>query len=315
MVPRGIAGTEAAGRKNRIIMTVEDVLIIGAGPAGIAAAVQMKRSELDPLILEKDVVGGLLKNANVVENYPGFPKGIPGADLVHRLQGHIKEQDIRIRREEVLRLEPAGDRIRVTTSEGIFEARAVLAASGTVGKTPPDFGIPPRATGARVFDEIHPLLSARNRRMLIIGAGDAAFDYALTLSRHNVVLIFNRGVRCRCLPLLRRRAASRKGIEYLENTRVVRMVSLDQSGMVMACESSGKNWQVKVDYVIFAIGREANLKFLSPDLRDHSAEIETGERLFFAGDVQNGRFRQAAIAAGEGLLAGMKISNLLRGAP
>jgi thioredoxin reductase len=151
--------------------------------------------------------------------------------------------------------------------------------------------------------------------MLIIGAGDAAFDYALSLSRHNIVLIFNRGVRCRCLPLLRRRAASRTGIEYLENTRVVRMVSHDQSGMIMACETSGKDWQVKVDYAIFAIGREANLKFLSPDLRPNTAELQAAGRFFLAGDVQNGRFRQAGIAAGEGLLAGMKIANHLRGVP
>ena len=93
------------------------------------------------------------------------------------------------------------------------------------------------------------------------------------------------------------------------------MVSNDPSGIELACESAGEHWRLAVDYVIFAIGRKANMGFLTPAQRKNVEKLEAEGTLFLAGDVRSGRFRQTVIAAGEGMLAGMKIVKRLNEAP
>ena len=151
-------------------------------------------------------------------------------------------------------------------------------------------------------------MRVRNRRIVIVGAGDAAFDYALNLSRFNRVTILNRTGKTRCLPLLRERAINHPGITYKENTAIRRIAGLNRRGMELICRMGDKNWPVTADYVIFAIGRKANLDFLSPGLRKRITRLEERSRLYLVGDVKGGDFRQAVIAAGEGMRAGMRIA-------
>jgi len=85
-------------------VNIKDVVIIGAGPAGISAAIQLKRYGIEPTLLEKEEIGGLLKNANLVENYPGFPNGVPGPELVKLFKKQLENAQIKVHFEKVLKL-------------------------------------------------------------------------------------------------------------------------------------------------------------------------------------------------------------------
>jgi len=119
----------------------------------------------------------------------------------------------------------------------------------------------------------------------IVGAGDAAFDYAMTLSTHNDVHIFNRGSRIKCVPALLEIAKKQEKISYHENS-----VPSDS-----------------FDYTIFATGREAELGFLSPELEENCQQLEQQGLLYIIGDVKNGKVRQVSVATGDGIRAAMAI--------
>ncbi len=287
--------------------TAHAVAVIGAGPAGIAAAIQLKRCGLDPLLLERERVGGLLWNANWVENYPGFPNGVAGPKLIALMEKQMNRLGVEVTRAEVVSLDLQDDVLNIEAKKSTYEANVVVVATGTQAKPIPNV-VAKNAQG-RVFSEVWPLLEARGKRILIVGAGDAAFDYALNLSKkRNSVTILNRGEDVKCLQLLFERAAAEPLIEYRPRTAVRRVEADTTAGRLkVKCEADGVVESLAADYVLFAIGREPNLGFLSESVRRRERELAEAGRLFFAGDVVNGLFRQAAIAAGDGLRAAMQI--------
>jgi thioredoxin reductase (NADPH) len=283
--------------------------VIGCGPAGIAAAVQLKRFGLDPLVFEKDLPGGLLKNANLVENYPGFPQGISGLDLVRRMAGQLDRVGVDLIHQEVTCLD-CGTKapFEIRTPAAIYSASHVIAATGTRPRPFLSFALPPEVQD-RVFYEVYPLLQKTVRQVVIIGAGDAAFDYALNLAgRGSQVTILNRTRQVRCLPLLWERACASDKIRYFDSTPL-QGISLDRPGgpLLVRCGAEGHTWDLMADYLLLAIGREPEMSCFSENLLRQRASLESAGLLFFAGDVHNGLFRQTAIAAGDGLRAAMHI--------
>ncbi len=160
-------------------MNAENVAIIGAGPAGVAAAIQLKRYGIEPILFEKEEVGGLLKNANLVENYPGFPRGISGKSLVELFKSQVKSYKIRVVYEQVERLSYNYGEFDIDTSKRKFASKTVIIASGTKPRRieSMDKGL----KGKHVFYDIYSISKVKGKRIAIIGAGDIAFDYALTL--------------------------------------------------------------------------------------------------------------------------------------
>jgi thioredoxin reductase len=157
----------------------------------------------------------------------------------------------------------------------------------------------------RVFTEVWPLLKEEKKKIVIIGAGDAAFDYALNLSKkRNFVTILNRRETVKCLGLLFERAAREPQISYRAGV-AVRQITADETAnsLKIQCEAEA----IEADYVLFAVGRVPNLDFLSDEVRRREEELVASGRLYFAGDVKNELYRQVAIAAGDGLRAAMKI--------
>ena len=292
-------------------MQTENVTIIGAGPGGIAAAIQLKRWGLKPLLLEKDHVGGLLVNANLVENYPGFPQGISGLQLVRLFQSQMERIGVTVTCDEVLQLD-YDDGFIVKTKEREFVSRFVMVASGTQPIPFDGFEIVEEIAD-RVFYEVHSLVDLSGKRIAIIGAGDAAFDYSLNMFRKNEVTILNRSVKPKCLPLLWERVAKESRISYYENTSIVGMQS-SGDGLILNYKNAQGDWELGVDYVIFAIGRKPQLDFLSPQLRERAAELEGEGLLYFVGDVKNDIFRQTSIAVGDGVRSAMKICQMFQGA-
>ncbi|MCL0069561.1 NAD(P)/FAD-dependent oxidoreductase [Dehalococcoidia bacterium] len=285
-------------------MHLKEVAIVGGGRGGIAAAIQLKRYGMEPLLLEKSHIGGLLVNANLVENYPGFPGGIPGADLVKLFESHLGEIGMPVHFEEVVRLDWQESFI-IETRDTKFHSRIAVVASGTKPRRFTDVEIPPEAT-ERVFYEVYPIAGVADKRIAIVGAGDASFDYALNLARRNEVTILNRGQKKRCLPLLGERAERSPRISYREDTSIA-AIKGSRDGLVLDIKSPAGKWELSADCVIFAIGRVRQLDYFSERLTKMASELEERGLLYFVGDVRNDVYRQSSIAVGDGVHVAMKI--------
>jgi thioredoxin reductase len=284
----------------------ERVAIIGAGPAGLTAAIQLKRYGVEPLLLEADAVGGLLRNANLVENYPGFPGGIPGVDLVARFKEQAQVVGVKVTKGEVRHLDYQDGLFHITTGEERYSAHVVVLASGT---QPYRFSAVKiaREVDAQVHYEVYPLLDETGKEIAIVGAGDAAFDYALNLARHNHVTVLNRGVERRCLPLLWKRAQREERIRYFERLALVRVLPGVERGMQLICRSPQGQRRFEVDYLIGALGRQPRLGYLSEGVRKRLTGLEAEGCLYRVGDVRRGIYRQTSIAVGDGMITAMQI--------
>jgi len=292
-------------------MKVEQVVIIGAGPAGLSAAIQLKRYGITALLLERDEAGGLLRNANLVENYPGFPGGIPGAKLVRLFQEQASQTGVNVTACEVTRLSWDRDAFEVHTHQGAYRAKIAVIASGTTPRTFTDLRIPSECR-KRLFYEVHPFVEQEGARFAIVGAGDAAFDYALNLARRNQVVILNRGKHVNCLPLLWERTSACERITYHAQTEVLDVQCGPKNELRLNCSGPGGGMSFFVDYLIGALGREPQVAYLANELRQAVNVPEYEGKLYWIGDVKNGIYRQTSIAVGDGIRAAMHIYQYLK---
>lgn len=292
-------------------MNENKIAIIGAGPAGISTAIQLNRHGLRPQIFEAGEFGGLLRNAHLVENYPGFPGGISGPKLVAKFEEHLLKTSPNLFRKSVERLDFVDGGFIIETSKRTYPADFVVVASGTMPKLPEDIAIPENIR-ERVFTEIAPIAKIEGKTVGIVGAGDSAFDYALNLSRKNRAIILNRGEGHRCLQILYKRVMASPNIEYLTNTGVVSTAFGPTGKILLECSSFGNIFMLDLDFLIFAIGRLPRLEFVTESLDALSDGLLQSGRLYFVGDVHRGNQRQTAIAVGEGISAAMEIASIIQ---
>ena len=335
------------------------IAIIGAGPAGISCAVQLKRYGIEPLLFEKKQTGGLLRNANLVENYLGFENGISGKDLVEKFKTNLKISDITPILSEVKNVSFTEGIFRLETTNGLFTSEILVVASGTKPKKLDTFChcekaalLPikqskteindnlwiasdkcPRNDEMKFFYEITdlPEKDYSGKKFAIVGAGDAAFDYAINLVNNykvSEVVILNRSDKAKCLPLLEKRAEETGKIKHIKNIQVdlisqpviasdqrergnLSIVKNSQSiRLLRRCTPRNDDSIIMdTDYVIVAIGREENRDFLNENLTKNSSDLQNQELLYFIGDVANGSYRQSSIATGDGIKAAMKINS------
>lgn len=287
-------------------MAIEKVTIIGAGPAGLSTALQLKRHGIDARVLERDSIGGVLRNANRVENYPGFPAGITGPELVGLFEKQAGRAGVAVTHDEVCSIDFDDGVFVIDGRHDKYLSRVVVIASGTKPRMLD--GLDLRETVRdRVFYEVYPLLGVSGKKIAIIGAGDAAFDYALNLAGQNSVVILNRGSGLKCLRLLWDRAGAAPGIEYLADAAVTGVAEGGSRGLRLSCDGPAGKMIIDADYLIGAIGRNPDLDFISKNFQDRIAQLTEKALLYFAGDVRHGRLRQTAIAVGDGILTAMTI--------
>jgi thioredoxin reductase (NADPH) len=286
-------------------MSDSPVIIIGAGPAGVACAVQLKRYGIDFSLIESGPVGGLLHNANLVENYPGFSKGIEGG----RLAGLLKQQLERLAIPVIMETVELVDRermFRVQTNKHEYSADTLVLATGTK-----PVALPIQLPGVlrnKVYYEVAGLKDIDNHNISIVGGGDAAYDYALNLAaRGNKVTINIRSQISKCLPLLANRAAEHKKI-LVRYGHSLESIELDSQELILQWRTPGGQVLDHADFLLAAIGRVPNLDYLSTELKAGLPELEDSKRLFRAGDLVNGIYRQTAIAAGDGVRIAMQIA-------
>ncbi|MBI5402819.1 MAG: NAD(P)/FAD-dependent oxidoreductase [Ignavibacteriae bacterium] len=279
-----------------------DVIIIGAGPAGIAAAIQLKRYGLDFLLLEKDEEGGLLRNAFLVENFPGFPNGISGKSLISLFKKHLNAYGIKARKERVIDVKHKKNIYSVITKKNILLSRRVVIATGT---KPIEYE-PSGLLKKNFYYEVHELRETKNKAIAIIGGGDAAFDYAYNLAgRDNKINILMRGGSPSCIPALLKKVRKSENITINRNAETIKVV---ESGdrVLIHCIISGRKKIFISDILIAAVGREPQADFLkSISKKEYNALRKNS--LYFAGDVKNKIYRQAAISIGDGIRTAMEI--------
>jgi thioredoxin reductase len=287
-------------------MPVLEVAVIGAGPAGAAAAIQLKRQGIAFRIWERDKIGGLVRNAHLVENYPGFPRGISGPDLAQLFKKQLDRLGVRVEFQDVLELDYGRGLFSIRTPTGVLSSRVCIVATGTEPCRLPETLVAQDAQD-RVFYEITPLAGASGKRIAVIGAGDAAFDYALSLARRNEVVILNRGRETKCLPLLKTRVKGHPKITYRPNSRV-ETIQRTKTGLRLSCSGRPGKFSTEVSCLVAAIGREPRLSFLGPALRRSRTAIQASRRLYLVGDVNHSSFRQTAVAVGDGIKAALDIA-------
>lgn len=276
---------------------IYDCAVIGAGPAGIIASIQLKRYGYTVILFEKKQLGGLLRNANNIENYLGFSKGISGKDLGLIFSKHLHSFGIEPVKAEVISIKKQTV-FEICTKTKTYKAKSVLIATGTI---PKKLKIPgeDELVGSKVFYEIADLpFHGAKKEILIIGGGDVAFDYALNLSEggHNPTIIM-RSV-TQCLPILKKRADKKK-IIYVENVTPLSIQNKSKVEVICA------NKTFKADAVLIAVGREPITPYL---------EVLNTDGLFFAGDVKNKKYKQIHIATGDALKTAMNIAHYLQNA-
>ncbi|MDP8237505.1 MAG: NAD(P)/FAD-dependent oxidoreductase [Candidatus Hatepunaea meridiana] len=285
------------------------VTVVGAGPAGIAAAIQLTRYGIKPVVFEGNVIGGLVHNANRVENYPGFPKGIHGHHLAELFTEQLVEANIEVQKETVLSIAYLKDVFHITTDHRSLTSQIVLLATGTLPRVSSIPGVQ-NAKGKQVFYEVFPLYGVQGKRIAIVGAGDAAFDYALNLARNNSIVINNRGINKSCLPLLEKRASENKNISYRKMC-VLNSVVQNSAELELMWKWNDNDLKEHTDYLLFAIGRVPNLELLDESTQNRIDELEAKGLMYKIGDVKNGRYRQVSISVGDGVKAAMMVQHKL----
>lgn len=287
-----------------------DVAVIGGGPAGIAAAIYLKRVGFDVTLFEKNEIGGLLLNAHLVENYPGFPDGIKGYELSKNMEQHLMKWKITPTMEEVKQIEIKNEYFILQTIKNQYSFKAVIIATGT---KPKKLGIPgeQELVGELVFYEIKNLLPILKRgdTCIVIGGGDAAFDYSLNLANNKVIVeIYFRSEHPKCLSLLEKRIKRNTLIKTHSSYMPIEIKEIKGKPEIVLKSNNETTITKKSDYVLIACGRESNKELLYEDFEKNDIP-----GLFIAGDVQIGKFRQVGIAVGEGIYAAMNLEMYLKG--
>jgi len=299
-----------------------DVVIIGGGPAGLTAGLYSSRAKLKTLLIERMIMGGQVMTTTKVENYPGYPGGIDGPDLMLRFQEHCQEFGLETTTGEVtgLRLDGA-DKI-LTVDDAEVRARAVII---TTGAEPSKLEIPGETefTGRGVsYCATCDGAFFREQEIAIVGGGDTAAEEALFLTRFaKKVYLIHRRDSLRATKLLQDRVFANDRIEVLWDS-VVQEVKGDQSGMtsvVLANRGQGSSRELPLQGLFVAIGVTPKAHFLTEVLElDGDGHILTDPEcrtslpgVFAAGDVRKKILKQIATAVGDGAVAAIMAEKYL----
>ena len=292
----------------------ERVIIIGSGPAGLTAAVYAARADLDPLMVEGMAAGGQLMLTTDVENYPGFPDGIMGPELMEQFRKQAERFGTRIVTADVTRVDFSSRPFKVWVDADEYEGDSVIISTGASARwlgleneeRLRGHGVSACATCDGFF--------FRNLEVAVVGGGDSAMEEALFLAKFaSKVTIIHRRDEFRASKIMARRALEHEKIEVLWNTAVTDVLGDSQvEGLVLEDTTSGETREMKADGLFLAIGHTPNTgQFVDQlDLDEAGYIVQSGpgtmtsvEGVFAAGDVADHTYRQAVTAAGSGCMA------------
>lgn len=302
-------------------MAKSEVIIIGGGPGGLTAGLYAARAGLKTILLERGMFGGQIVNAHKVENYPGFPDGISGFDLVSLMHQQATKYGLEIVTAEATGIKP-GKPHRVLTADGTFEADAVVIAAGSeytklgvVGEK--EFvgrGVSYCATCDGAF--------FKDMEVAVVGGGDTAITDALELTQHaSKIYVIHRRDQLRASQILQQRASAQPRLKFIWNSVVEKV-----SGEAMVTELKLKNVKtgeistLPVSGVFVAIGLKPNSQYFANVVNvDQTGQIIVEQSMttsvpgiYAIGDIRKNSARQVATAVGDGATAAIAAFKYVR---
>jgi thioredoxin reductase (NADPH) len=302
-------------------MTVENVIIIGSGPAGLTAAIYAARANLKPLGFTGNEIGGQVSITNEVENYPGFPEGLTGPELVEKFQKQAERFGARIEYAEVTEVDFEVQPFRVKTYDNEYQAKAIVIATGA---SPRKLGVPGEAefTGRGVsYCATCDGFFFRDKEIAVVGGGDSALEESVFLTKFaSRVRIIHRRDELRAGYTLQERAKRNQKIEFVWDTVVT---EINGNGAVESVQiknvKTGEASALKADGVFIYIGHYPNSHLFKDKLEmDEHGYLITDRNtrtsvpgVFAAGEIADPVFRQVVSSAGEGCKAAIQVERYL----
>ncbi|HRK08035.1 MAG TPA: thioredoxin-disulfide reductase [Pseudobdellovibrionaceae bacterium] len=294
--------------------TVEKLIIIGSGPAGYTAAIYSSRALLQPLMFEGEESGGQLMITTEVENYPGFPEGVTGPELMEHFRKQAERFGTRMQRQNVSRVDLSARPFKVWVGDKLYQSKALIIATGASAKY---LGLPSEKQFANKGVSACATCDGaffRNMDVAVIGGGDTAMEEATFLTRFaKKVYIIHRRDSFRASKIMAEKALKNPKIEVLWNTVVDEIVG-DKfvTGVKLTNTTTKAKSDLAVQGVFLAIGHQPNTKFLNGQLETDElgylvtkgkSSYTSVEGVFACGDVQDHHYRQAITAAGSGCMS------------
>lgn len=306
------------------------VIIIGSGPAGHTAAIYAGKALLQPLMFEGFMAGGIaaggqLTTTTVIENFPGFPEGIDGSQLMMQMRQQSLNAWAKIITKTVDSVDLSSSPFKVTVGNEEFTADSLIVATGATAKR---MGLPGEeqfrqkgVSACAICDGGLPIF--RNKRIVVIGWGDAALEEAIHLTHFaSEVLLLVRRDQLRASKAMQEKAFKNKKIQILWNTEATELVGEKLlSGVWTINNKTQEKVLIECAGVFYAIGHTPNTAFLGWQVElDETGYIKTipwstktsVEGVFAAGDVQDRIFRQAITSAGTGCMAALEAEKYLQ---
>lgn len=297
---------------------MENLIIIGSGPAGLTAAIYAARARLKPLLLAGQVWGGQLMTTTDVENFPGFPDGIQGPELMQNMLKQAERFETQVKYEDVTGVDLAGEIKKVYVGDKEYQSKAVIIASGAV---PRKLGIPgeDRLWGKGVSScATCDGAFFRNQVVAVVGGGDSAMEEASFLTRFaSKVYVIHRRDELRASKIMQERVLNNPMIEVLFNTEIQEICGENEVEYLKIFNNkTDETSDLKIDQLavqgyFLAIGHEPKTDVFGEqiDLDDKKYVASTDgvhtnvDGVFVAGDVEDHEYRQAITAAGAGCKA------------
>ncbi|WP_347755132.1 thioredoxin-disulfide reductase [Agrococcus sp. ProA11] len=307
---------------------MHDVIIIGSGPAGYTAAIYAARANLQPIVLASSVeMGGDLMTTTDVENFPGFPEGVQGPDLMFAMQQQAEKFGADVRMQDATELELDGEVKRVHVGDEVLEARTVIVATGSAYRK---LGIPgeePLSGHGVSWCATCDGFFFKQKQLVVIGGGDSAMEEATFLTKFaDKVTIIHRSEHFRASEVMLDRARNDEKIEFLTNIVVEQINGTETngtqqvSGVTLRDSITGQTWEMPIDGVFVAIGSDPRTHLVHGKLdltSDGTIAVEGRSSrtsvpgVFAAGDVVDPTYRQAITAAGSGTVAALDAQHYL----
>ncbi|MBM3316359.1 MAG: thioredoxin-disulfide reductase [Candidatus Eisenbacteria bacterium] len=308
---------------------MEKVVVLGTGPAGLTAAIYLARAKLEPLIVDGSEPGGQLMITSEVENFPGFPEGIGGPELMERCRRQAERFGARFRFGRATAVELRSKPLRITLEEGEgLEAEALIISTGASARW---LGLPSekalRGAGVSACATCDGFFF-QDKDVLVVGGGDTAIEEGLFLTRFaRRVTIVHRRDELRASKYMQERARRNEKISFRWNSVVeeIRDVAAGRvTGVVVRDVQTNERNELAGDGVFIAIGHKPNTELfagqLDLDENGYLVARPPGSRtripgVFACGDVADHRYRQAITAAGSGCMAAVDAERYLGGEP
>lgn len=298
-------------------MSVRDIIIIGSGPAGYTAAIYTARAGLNPLLIAGEVTaGGALMNTTEVENFPGFPEGIQGPDLMANMLAQAERFGCEILYEDALEVSLAGEEKKVVTSEGEYLARRVILSMGSEYRK---LNVPGEAelSGRGVsYCATCDGFFFKDQHLAVVGGGDSAMEEALFLTKFaKKVTVIHRRDQLRASQIMAERATANPKIDFAWNSTVAQINGENKvESLTLKSTVDGTESTLDATGVFVAIGHEPRSQLVNGQVDlDEAGYVRVNEPgtatnlkgVFACGDLVDHTYRQAITAAGSGCRAAL----------